>query len=110
MSTEALLDKAFATLEAAAIAGERCPQAPPHGNMRPEYPRDLARAGRIKIEIYMHNWRVVTIMEGPNKGKHTLLPSRAGKPYRVIYKDHIQFGTVRALGKTPITLPKIGGG
>lgn len=65
------LNRAFAALEAAAVEGARCPQA--H-----ELPKGsggtvpaLARDGRIKIEISGQNWRQVTILVGPNKGKKT---------------------------------------
>lgn len=66
----------FARLEACALAGERCPT-------RDRLPTDdvtwLAHSGKIRIEVSTHNWRVVTILVGPNKGKATApnpIPSR----------------------------------
>lgn len=79
------LTRTFTLLEAAAAAGERCPQASPHGplaNNRDISP--LCHAGRIRSEIYAHNWRVVTILEGPHKGKHTALPPGApSRPWKI---------------------------
>ena len=31
----------------------------------------LARGGKIRIDVYPHNWRVVTILMGPYAGKET---------------------------------------
>lgn len=87
--TPAQLDSAFAMLETAASLGERCPQSPPFGPIQSTACGALARAGRIRVEIFMHNWRVVTILEGPHKGKHTArcpYPN-AKRPYKVIDKD-----------------------
>lgn len=83
------LDKAFALLEATAIAGERCPQTAPFGPLPGPATGELARAGRIRVEIFAHNWRVVTIMEGLHRGKHTALsPYRGSKlPYKTIGKE-----------------------
>lgn len=81
------LNGAFALLESAAATGERCPQSRPHGPLNPAACGQLARAGRIRVEIFMHNWRVVTIMEGLHKGKHTALHPTARRPYKVIEKD-----------------------
>lgn len=89
MPSKQELDNAFVMLEQAAVAGARCPQSIPHGPLRYGLTSILARAGRIRVEIYMHNWRVVTIMEGPHKGKHTALsPNKnAKRPYKVLDKD-----------------------
>lgn len=84
-----MLDKAFAMIEAAAIKGERCPQNDVFPGKKGAVP-ELARQGRIKIEVFAHNWRVVTIMEGPNKGKRTKAAPMGSEPYKVIYKDHVR--------------------
>lgn len=84
------LERNFALLEAAAAVGERCPQSRPFGPLDAPAAGQLARAGRIRVEIFAHNWRVVTIMEGPQRGKATAPsphPGR-GKPYKVIEKDN----------------------
>ena len=89
---QALLDKTFARLEEAAVNGERCPMSYPMGSLNRQATGALARQGRIRIEIFMHNWRVVTIMDGPHKGKQTMPPPNlggSGRPYKIIYKDHI---------------------
>lgn len=95
MAAQATLDLDFAAIEAAAAKGERCPQSRPHGPLNAGSSAALARAGRIRVEIFAHNWRVVTIMEGPHKGKQTMGSPYAGsgKPYRVIYKDHVAWNT-----------------
>lgn len=87
--TQSQLDNAFALLERAAVEGERCPQSRPYGPLAPRAAGQLARAGRIRVEIFQWNWRVVTILEGTNKGKHTARCPHpgSGKPYKVIGKD-----------------------
>lgn len=80
------VDQAFALIEQAAINGERCPQTEPFGPLKHSLTTMLARQGRIQFGIYALNWRVATIMEGPHKGKHTLLPKR-GKPYKIVGKE-----------------------
>jgi hypothetical protein len=80
-------DLVFQLMENAAINGLRCPtfrDMPPGCN---HVPVALALQGRIKIEVMASNWRVVTIMEGPNTGKATARPPfGTGKPYRMIYR------------------------
>lgn len=91
MLPQTTLERNFALIEAAAVKGERCPQTKPFGPLDSAAPAALARAGRIRIEIFMHNFRVATIMEGAHKGKQTLPPPKqgTGKPYKIIYKDHV---------------------
>ena len=90
MSSQETLDRTYALIEAAALAGERCPQSKPFGPLDRNATRVLAKSGRIKIEIFMHNWRVATIMEGHSAGKQTKMPEHANpKPYKIIYKDHV---------------------
>lgn len=88
--SEKQLNATFDALVAAAVAGERCPQSQPFGPFPPSATGILARAGRIRVEIFTLNWRVVTIMEGPHRGKTTApCPhSKSGKPYKVIGKDN----------------------
>lgn len=83
------IDKAFTLLEHIALAGARCPctSGPYASNMlTSELIGALARDGRILVEIYAHNWRVVTLLTGPHKGKHTAhSPSKFAKtPYQTI--------------------------
>jgi len=80
------LDDTFAILVRAAILGERCPQNAPHGPLKPGHTTDLARDGKIRIEVFRHNWRVVTILVGPNAGKQTRACPAGGKPYMTV--DH----------------------
>lgn len=96
MPTQTVIERDFALLEAAAAAGERCPQSRPHGPLNPASTGHLAREGRIRVEIFAHNWRVVTIMDGPHKGKQTMATPHKGseKPYKVIYKDHVMLNTL----------------
>lgn len=84
--TPEALDATFALLEEVACNGERCPQSKPFGPLNPRTMSALAHAGRICIEIFFHNWRVVTIMEGPHLGRQTMRPPKAGKPYRAVFK------------------------
>lgn len=79
--------EAFAMLERAAASGARCPKAGTDG-LTSQLTGDLARAGRIRIDVYPHNWRVVTIMTGPNAGKSTEpAPNKKWRPYLTIQKD-----------------------
>lgn len=77
---------AFSMIEAAAMKGARCPQAnefPEGGVASAVYA--LADQGKIKIETYAKNWRVVQILEGPHAGKRTkACPHNHDGPWRVI--------------------------
>ena len=83
------LQALYDCLEGFAIKGERCPTMPQltklgHSSGTP--PSVLARMGYIMIDVYAHNWRVVTIMCGPNKGRHTEMPANKDwRPYKSIY-------------------------
>jgi hypothetical protein len=85
------VDDAFKMLEAAAIAGVRCPfsdQVPGGSHSFGE----LARAGRILVEVYDKNFRRITILEGSARGKHTLnapkkRDGREAKPYLTVDKS-----------------------
>lgn len=82
--SETNVNLTFERLQDIAIRGERCPfnDALPSGALSV-----LARSGRIRIEVFRHNWRVVTIMTGPHSGQQTMrdpaMPTFA-KPYVVI--------------------------
>lgn len=79
--------EAFLLIEKAAIAGERCPKADRGSGFTSTITSDLARAGRIRIDVYPHNWRVVTICEGPHAGKSTApAPNPKWRPYLTIQK------------------------
>lgn len=66
------LEKTFAVLVAAAVAGERCPMGSgPVASINHTHVGQLAHAGRIFVEISSRNWRRVTILEGEHKGKAT---------------------------------------
>lgn len=86
------LDDAFATLVVAAIAGQRCPVAAREGvlGLPSGVTGKLARDGKIKVEVYAKNYRVVEILVGPHAGKRTKAPpSIDWKPYRVIDKSMV---------------------
>jgi hypothetical protein len=67
------IEATFAVLEAAAIAGKRCPMSSRYADkgINSDDVAALTAAGRIFIEISSRNWRRVTILTGPNKGKST---------------------------------------
>ena len=81
--TNARIEADFKRLETAAANGERCPMSNPHGPIQSGSISALFEANRIRSEVYMHNWRVVTILEGPHKGKATASPPGRGSPYLV---------------------------
>lgn len=76
-------ERDFELLVAAAITGERCPQSHPHGEIRTGAITALVAAGKIRTEVYRHNYRVVTILVGKHKGKTTAAAAAGLKPYRV---------------------------
>lgn len=82
------LEQTFAAVERAAVAGERCPtnalKGQTNGVTHDAIP-SLARQGRVRIEVYPHNWRVVEITKGPNTGKRTAEPpNKHWRPWRII--------------------------
>lgn len=91
-------DATFDMLVLAAIKGERCPQSYPFGPFHSHVTSALAKAGRIRIEIFKYNWRVITIMEGPHAGKQTAPSPEGGMPYRTIFKDHVTWSTANRRG------------
>jgi hypothetical protein len=67
------LNRAFEALEFCARNGDRCPitSGPGSNSLLKANISALAKAGRISIEISGTNWRRVTILTGPHKGKST---------------------------------------
>jgi hypothetical protein len=88
--TRRALDTAFAQIERAAIAGARCPtnhsKENPAGTLLGGATAALLKEGKIRVEVYAHNWRVIEILDGPNAGKRTQPPpyKYATKPYLVL--------------------------
>lgn len=84
-------DELFAVLEECAVKGERCPTVDQlqyvHNIPTTYQPARLARQGRIRVEVWRLNWRVIEIMEGPNKGRRTQEAPTGTAPYKIIYKD-----------------------
>ena len=77
------IERTFEALALAAAKGERCPIAP---HIPADHVAQLARSGRIMIEIHGRNFRVVTIMAGPHAGKSTAPPPTSPNPaYRNVY-------------------------
>ena len=78
------LSEAFAILESCAASGARCPIAGTNG-LTSDLTGKLAREGKIRIDIYPHNYRVITILNGLQRGKTTAPPSNPKwKPYLTI--------------------------
>ena len=77
------LDRNFKLLEDAAVAGERCPQTHPHGPIDVNAITELVAAKRIRSEVYRSNYRVVTILAGPHKGKTTAPAAPGLTPYLI---------------------------
>src|SRR5258708_4452478 len=87
--SEQAIDRAFALIEVAAAKGERAPQGEPHGPLANGTVTALYRAGRIRGAIYTGNWRVLTVLTGPHKGKSTAPPPAGGRPYRIIDSGNV---------------------
>jgi hypothetical protein len=86
-SHEDRLNQCFDDIVRAALRGERCPENNTQ-QVNTARCRQLAAAGRIKIEVYARNFRVVTLLTGPHAGKKTAPPPyKVQKPKLVITKD-----------------------
>lgn len=89
--SESGLSKLFKQLENCVALGARCPQTLPFGPLTRAANKgviELARRGRIKLDIYAHNWRVVTMCEGRHFGKSTEMPPyQHGAPYKTIQRE-----------------------
>lgn len=80
------LAEAFAMLEGAAASGARCPITGTNG-LTSTLTATLARSGQIRIDVYPHNYRVITILTGPQAGKATAPPpNKNWRPYLTIEK------------------------
>lgn len=83
-ASEDRIERDFALIEEAAIKGERCPSSRRYGPITSGATEALVAEGRIRVEVYGKNWRVITILAGPHKGKTTAMPPfRHGQPYLV---------------------------
>lgn len=90
MNTAQKIKRSFEIIEAAAVAGQRCPMnwdLPITGA-----PGVLAREGKIKIEISGHNYRQVTILVGPHAGKVTAPDPSGARIWMIIGKATIRNG------------------
>lgn len=98
--------RVFALLEAAAASGARCPQAFELGQGGAGQVSILAHSGKIKVEVFAKNWRVVTILEGSHKGKKTAPPPfKNHGPYLVLDSDgtHKNTSVMRRLAANSAT-------
>lgn len=88
--SQSQIDAGFKLIEQAALNGARCPtnrsQENPTGELASGITSALVKAGRIRIEVYAHNWRVVEILIGPHTGLRTASSpyKGSGKPYLVL--------------------------
>lgn len=102
--TQQQLDAVFDRIVQAAVNGERCPQTG-HDGFTSAITTALARAGRILIEVYARNWRVVEILTGPHKGKRTMAcpHNRSAAPHIVVGRETYQGGSRqhRSSGQQP---------
>jgi hypothetical protein len=84
----ARLDRDFALLVAAAVAGERCPQTSRRGvksgpTIHVGSISRLVEEGRIRSEVFARNYRVVTILVGEHAGKSTAPHPNGFAPYMI---------------------------
>jgi len=77
------VERNFQLLVQAALARDRCPQSHPHGPLDSGAMSALVEAGRIRSEVYAHNYRRVTILTGEHKGKSTAAHPKGFAPYMV---------------------------
>lgn len=85
---QARKDALFEEVRKAAVARRRCPSTDILSLMGHTAPstimRALAQDGRVKVEVYGRNWRVVEILAGPDAGARTEECPAGGAPYLVI--------------------------
>jgi hypothetical protein len=87
LSYDQRLELCFTNIVNAALRAERCPENETQ-NVNSARCRALASAGRIKIEVFPRNYRVVTILTGRHAGKKTAPPPyRVARPNLVISKE-----------------------
>ena len=96
MISQRRLDSAFTVLELLAANGDRCLTR--DQGMPPKITTALARAGKIKVEVFRLNFKVVTILVGPHRGKTT---AHGGKPYLIIDINGTWSGGHRIGGALP---------
>lgn len=82
--TTSAIARTFAAIEAAAVAGKRCPMNHPDGPLSKGAITYLYKAKRIRGEIYRCNYRVVTLLDGPHCGKSTAPAPDGWKTYKVV--------------------------
>lgn len=81
------IEHAFHEILAAALAGERCP-INDIGHVSSMTTMALCKAGRIRVDVYAKNWRVVTITAGEHAGKKTAMPNfKHGPAYVTVTKE-----------------------
>lgn len=90
--------RVFRAVEAAAAQGLRCPTRHDFRAVR-EW-EELTIGGHIKIDIYALNYKVVTVLTGPYKGKSTKLPDHGRPPWRTISRETIE-DEIRSKVMTP---------
>ncbi len=77
------LETCFREIERCAIAGKRCPMNGTYG-VESSYVGQLCRAGRVRVEISMHNYRTVYLLTGGHAGKFTAPDPGRNKPWKII--------------------------
>lgn len=83
MASQEKLDQWFAVIEAAAVAGYRCPENNTH-DLPYKAAQLLCRAGMIRVEIGAHNYRVAELLVGANAGARTAADPTGAKPWKII--------------------------
>lgn len=96
--SSAAVEDGFQQIEHAALNGLRCPINKTHGygTLRMGVTSELVKQGRIRVEVYAHNWRVIEITSGPNAGKRTAPPPyKDWKPYKIYGWTTAEIGELR---------------
>ena len=97
--------KTYQRLVAAVLSGARCPPNKNYtGTAQPVLVayvlRQMLKEGFIRIDIYSHNWRVITFLKGPHKGRHTQLPpNEHWRPYKRVEADGTSINGIVAPSK-----------
>lgn len=109
------LDKAFDLLVDHAVKGLRCPVTSgpgKHPKLASVHISTLAKAGRVFVEISTSNFRRVTILTGPHKGKATAAnPDPRARVYLTASKEGTRingrFTDARASARKQPSAPRL---